>query len=181
VRPPHLPERKRPAGPNGDNRWNPAVESQAVRQYRFLLRTASPEAVEAAHAEALLLLGRSRRTVVLEAVREGLGTGQRQTPEEVLHLAHLITAGERRRPGAFLTTCDPEVLHDLAVHVILAEASFGLFGGYAAWDGAEPEAPSPGPDESAWGERWHDRLVSSPQHTDANGNPAKPTSVWEPF
>jgi hypothetical protein len=171
----------RPTTHTGDAHWDPTHESQAVRQYRFLLRTGPPEAVEAAHAEALLLLGRSRRTMVLEAVREGLGTGQHVTPEHVLHLAHLITAGERRWPGAFLTSCDPEVLHDLAVHLILAEASFGLLGGYAAWDGAEPDVPSAGPDESAWGERWHDRLVAYPRHADEQGQPTKPTGAWDPW
>jgi hypothetical protein len=38
------------------------------------------------------------------------------------------------------------VQQDLAARVLESEASFGLLGGYAHWDGAEPEPP----DDSLW-------------------------------
>ena len=51
----------------------------------------------------------------------------------------------------------------LATAVINSDACFGLFGGYAAWDGVEPQ-PTPDRDESEFGEAWHSAL-SSPEGT----------------
>ena len=69
-------------------------------------------------------------------------------------LAHLVTLGERRRPGV-LTTSVPELaLAALAHAVINSEPAFGLFTGYASWDGLDPEPPQEH-DDSEYGERWH--------------------------
>jgi hypothetical protein len=129
-------------------------EDLVVRQYRFLLRTAPADALEEAHAEALAAMGENRRAAVLRGVQSGLVAGLRLTPADVRPLAHLITLGERRAPGAFLDACEQHALRDLADHVVLAEASFALFGGYAGWDGIEPEQ-APEIDDSAFAERWH--------------------------
>ena len=176
-----MPELLRKAAHSNDLRWDPALESQVVRQYRFLLRTAPSDAIEAAHAEALQVMSRSRRRAVLDAVRDGLVTGLRLAADDVPHLAHLIPVGEGRAPGAFLCRCDPAALEDLAERVILAEASFGLFSAYAAWDGSEPDPPFVGPDDSAWGQSWHDRLVASAEYTDVYGQPKKATEAWDHF
>jgi hypothetical protein len=125
-----------------------------IRQYRFLLRTASIDALEAAHREALTAMSPDRKESVLQGVREGLVAGLRASPDDVRALAHLLTVGERRSPGAFLKSCDPATLHELAQAVLLSEASFGLFGGYDVWDGAEP-TQGPERDDSEFGERWH--------------------------
>ena len=117
-----------------------------VRQYRYLLRTAPPDAMEAAHAESLPRLGEADRAAVLAAVQTGLVAGQRLTPEAVPKIAHLVVNGEHRDPGAFLRACPPESLQALARTVIHSEAVFGLFGGYASWDGADPEPV----DDSKW-------------------------------
>jgi hypothetical protein len=53
-------------------------------------------------------------------------------------MAHLVTSGERRVPGALLASYPELVLQRLAALVIHDEAVFGLFDGYASWDGAEP-------------------------------------------
>ena len=113
-----------------------------VRQYRFLLREASPDAVEAAHAEALPRLPADQRQAVLGAVQLGLVAGQRLTPDDTTQLAHLIVLGERRTPNAFLSTCNPATLRVLSEAVVHSDACFGLFGPYAGWDGADPE-PEP--------------------------------------
>lgn len=122
------------------------VEDPVVRQYRYLLRTAPADAVEAAHAESLPRLGDADRAAVLRAVQTGLVAGQRLTPEAVTKIAHLLVSGEHRDPGAFLRACPPASLHELSREVIHSESAFGLFGGYAGWDGAEPEPV----DDSAW-------------------------------
>jgi len=118
-------------------------EDQTVRQYRFLLRTAPLDALQAAHHEALDHLDDSQCALVLAAVRDGLVAGQRLAPGDTGAIARLVSIGERRDPRAFLDACDPTVLHALADAVNQAEAAFGLFSGYAAWDGSDP-----GPRES---------------------------------
>jgi hypothetical protein len=122
------------------------------------LRTASTDALEAAHREALTAMSHDRKQSVLHAVREGLVAGLRASPDDVRAVARLLTIGERRSPGAFLKSCDPVTLHELAQYVIMSEASFGLFGGYDVWDGAEP-IQDPEADDSEFGERWHAHLA----------------------
>lgn len=116
------------------------VEDQAVRQYRYLLRTAPVDALEAAHTQALLRLSDAARAELLRTVQDILVTGMRLTPSDINSLGHLMTLGERRTPGALVSAYSPEPLHSLATEVIGSEAVFGLFGGYALWDGADPEA-----------------------------------------
>jgi hypothetical protein len=115
-------------------------EDPVVRQYRFLLRNAPPDAVEAAHVEALTQFGPEQRRVVLLAVQRGLVAGQRLQPSDARQIAHLIVLGERRTPNAFLASCEPESLHALAQAVIRSEACLGLFTQYSVWDGADPES-----------------------------------------
>ncbi|HEV7148422.1 MAG TPA: hypothetical protein VGN48_15635 [Pedococcus sp.] len=134
--------------------WEVDHEDLSVRQYRYLLRTAPLDAMEEAHVEVLSRLAPSRRAVVLRAVQEGLVAGLRLSPDDVRRIAHLIVLGERRSPGAFLRACPDQVLIPVAEGVIVAEASFGRFGGYAGWDGVEPPE-DPGRDDSAFAEPWH--------------------------
>jgi hypothetical protein len=129
------------------------LEDQTVRQYRYLLRTASPDALQAAHREALDRLDEGQRAAVLAAVRAGLVAGQRLTPDATGAIARLVSIGERREPRAFLDACDPLALQALADAVINAEAAFGLFAGYAAWDGADPAPRDAGADQGGGRQR----------------------------
>lgn len=122
------------------------VEDPVVRQYRYLLRSAPPDAMESAHRESLPRLSDADRAAVLTAVQTGLVTGQRLTPEAVPKIAHLLVTGEHRDPGAFLRACPQASLQALARTVIHSEAVFGCFGGYATWDGADPDPV----DDSKW-------------------------------
>jgi hypothetical protein len=122
------------------------LEDPVVRQYRFLLRTAPVDALEAAHAESLPRLSDADRAAVLSAVQTGLVVGQRLAPDATAKIAHLVVNGEHRTPGAFLHSWSPASLHALAHAVIHSQSCFGLFAGYASWDGAEPEPI----DDSAW-------------------------------
>jgi hypothetical protein len=121
-------------------------EDQSVRQYRYLLRTAPLDALQAAHDEALQHLSDVLRAGVLTAVQDGLVAGQRLRPGDTVAIARLVSIGERRNPRGFLDACDPTTLRALADAVNHAEASFGLFAGYAAWDGLEPAPTSLGED-----------------------------------
>ena len=157
-----------------------ADEDLVVRQYRFLLRTAPLDALEAAHVEALEAIGGHYRSAVLRAVQVGLVAGLRLGPDEVRPLARLISLGERRSPGAFLRASEPHVLRGLADAVVLAEASFGLFGGYAAWDGAEPSDDAWGTPwtDGGYGEPWHDALVTHVLYRDFSGGPSAPDGAF---
>jgi hypothetical protein len=150
-----------------------------VRQYRFLLRTAPLDALEAAHVEALAPMWRSRRSVVLRAVQEGLVAGARLDPDHVAPLAHLIVLGERRRPGDFLRACPRAVLTPLAGAVILSEAMFGRFGGYAGWDGTEPDLGEVGEwADGGFGEPWHDVLMNHVSYRTFTGAPSSPDTAF---
>jgi hypothetical protein len=153
-------------------------EDLVVRQYRFLLRTAPLDALEAAHVEALESLGPHQRSAVLRAVQVGLVAGLRLGHDEVGRLARLVALGERRAPGAFLRASEPHVLRALADAVVLAEASFGLFGGYAAWDGTDPAATEAGWSDGGFGEPWHDALVTRVVYRDFAGGPSSPDAVF---
>jgi hypothetical protein len=135
-------------------------EDPVVRQYRFLLRHAPADALEAAHDEALRALPPLLRAGLLRSVQERLVAGLRLGPGDVGALAHLMTLGERRTPGCVLAGIAPGPLRVLAEAVIDTEAAFGLFSGYAVWDGAEPEAPLLRGDMAGWDEAWHQRLGS---------------------
>ncbi len=119
-----------------------------VRQYRFLLRLAPPDAIEAAHADVLARFPEEQRHLILGGVRQGLLAGQRLGPADTKQIAHLIVRGERGSPNAFLTHCSPDVLSALARAVVHSEACSGLFAEYPAWDGADPQRD----DDPAWGD-----------------------------
>ncbi|MEO6413103.1 MAG: hypothetical protein ABIO48_11010 [Pedococcus sp.] len=123
-----------------------APEDQTVRQYRFLLRTAPMDALQAAHHEALDSLTEVARARVLTAVQEGLVAGHRLSPGDTVAIARLVSIGERRNPRGFLDACEPIALRSLAQAVNESEAVFGLFAGYAAWDGVDPEPADVGVD-----------------------------------
>jgi hypothetical protein len=151
-------------------------EDVVVRQYRFLLRTAPTDALEMAHVEAFSGLGWRDRGQVLAAVQDGLVAGLRLDRDDVRALAHLVTLGERRAPGAFLSALHPPSLRRLADLVVLAEASFGLFGGYAAWDGADPVAAEEPWTDSGFAERWRTPLTVRVVYRDVAGGPSTPDS-----
>lgn len=129
-------------------------EDQAVRQYRYLLRTAPLDALEAAHVEALSAIGPDHRETVLRTVQSELVAGAHLRPDDIGPLAHLVSLGERRSPGVLTSSIPEPALSVMAQALIDSEPAFGLFGGYAAWDGVDPTPPSEH-DDSEYGERWH--------------------------
>jgi len=138
-------------------RHAPAIdrpEDQAVRQYRFLLRTAPRDALEAAHVEALSAIGAQHRETILRTVQIALVAGAHLRADDVGPLARLMTLGERRGPGVLTSSIPEPALSELAQAVIDSEPAFGLFAGYASWDGVDPDPPTEH-DDSEYGERWH--------------------------
>lgn len=71
----------------------------AVERYRYLLRTAPPDAVEQAHTEAFAQLTPEQRRRVLEEVGSGLPANERAASDDPQSLARMATRAELRNPG----------------------------------------------------------------------------------
>ena len=133
------------------NSTKPEPQDDIVRQYRYLLRTAPSQVLEALHGAALADLSDEDRETVLRGVQDGLVAGARLASSDVTKIAHLLTLGERRTPGAFLRACGPGALQALARAVTESEAAAGLLDGYDAWDGADLEPAGVGEDHGGSG------------------------------
>jgi hypothetical protein len=88
-----------PAQPAGD-----ATDEQAIARYRYLLRTAPPEAIEQAHAEAFARLTPEQRQRLLQELASDMPDAERnaayRTGEAPGALARVATRAELREPGA---------------------------------------------------------------------------------
>jgi hypothetical protein len=71
----------------------------AVERYRYLLRTAPPDAVEQAHAEAFARLTPEQRRRVLDELGSGLPASERAATDDPQALARMATRAEMRNPG----------------------------------------------------------------------------------
>ena len=79
-------------------------DEQALERYRYLLRTAPPETIEEAHAEAFAQLTPEQRRMVLEELARELPEHERAAggryDDDPGSLARLATRTEMRQPGA---------------------------------------------------------------------------------
>jgi hypothetical protein len=89
--------RRRASSPYGEQPYGSADE-QAIERYRYLLRTAPPDQVEAAHAEAFGKLTPEQRRQVLEQLAAVPGA-ERPGGDDARSLARAATRAEIRRPG----------------------------------------------------------------------------------
>ena len=80
------------------------ADEQALARYRYLLRTAPPEAIEQAHAEAFAQLSPEQRRLALAAMSREVPEPERQAMQRdgasATALARAATRAELRRPGA---------------------------------------------------------------------------------
>ena len=78
-------------------------DEQAVARYRYLLKTAPPEAIEQAHAEAFAQLTPEQRRQVLQQVSQVTPDAERpvleRNPNDPQTLARAATRAEMRQPG----------------------------------------------------------------------------------
>lgn len=83
-------------------------DEQAVDRYRYLLRTAPPETIEEAHAEAFAKLTPEQRRMVLQELDSSVTPAERAAgvayDEEPRSLARLATRAEMRQPGTLERT-----------------------------------------------------------------------------
>jgi hypothetical protein len=74
-------------------------DERAVERYRYLLRTAPPDQVEAAHAEAFAKLTPEQRRQVLEQLAAATPASERPRGDDPQTLARAATRAELRQPG----------------------------------------------------------------------------------
>lgn len=77
-------------------------DEQALERYRYLLRTAPPEAIEQAHAEAFAKLTPEQRGQVLKELSQELPPSERgaaSAQPDPQSLARMATRAELREPG----------------------------------------------------------------------------------
>ncbi len=74
-------------------------DQQAIERYRYLLRTAPPEQIEQAHAEAFAQLTVDQRQQVLAQLAAVVPAGERPRTDDPATLARVATRAEIRQPG----------------------------------------------------------------------------------
>ncbi len=93
---------------SGSRRRALSEDEQAVERYRYLLRTAPPETIEEAHAEAFAKLTPEQRQLVLQELDITITPAERASgvtyDEAPRSLARLATRAEMRQPGALERT-----------------------------------------------------------------------------
>ncbi len=77
----------------------PSDDERAIERYRYLLRTAPPESIEAVHAEAFAKLTPEQRAQVYRSLAEQAPAGERISSDEPGALARAATRAELRSPG----------------------------------------------------------------------------------
>src|SRR5262245_10738429 len=89
--------REEPGRPPGEQ----LTDEQAIERYRYMLRTAPPETIEQAHAEAFAQLNDRQRRMVLEQLQQATPERERAAArsDDPQTLARLATRAEMRRPG----------------------------------------------------------------------------------
>jgi hypothetical protein len=80
------------------------LDEAAVERYRYMLRTAPPETIEQAHAEAFAKLTPEQRQKVLADVSAELPPSERATSDDPRSLARMATRAEMRNPGTMERT-----------------------------------------------------------------------------
>ena len=97
--PPYAPQPPAHPVPGGGLRPAAGDDERAVARYRYLLRTAPPEALEQVHAEAFARLTPEQRSQVLAELSRDLPAGERPPGADPQPLARSATRAELRQPG----------------------------------------------------------------------------------
>jgi hypothetical protein len=92
--PPNQPTAQHQAGTSGRD-----PDEVAVERYRYMLRTAPPETLEQAHAEAFAKLSPEQRRKVLEGLGNAVPASERVASDDPRSLARMATRAEMREPG----------------------------------------------------------------------------------
>ena len=86
-----------------------SADERALAQYRYMLQTAPPQAIEQAHAEAFAKLSPEQRSMLLQQLSAELPEAERSVAgvtakDDPRSLARLATRAEVRQPGTMERT-----------------------------------------------------------------------------
>jgi hypothetical protein len=79
-------------------------DQQAIERYRYMLRTAPPDDIERAHAEAFAQLSPDQRATVLRELSAQVPASEVATSDDPQSLARMATRAEMRQPGTIERT-----------------------------------------------------------------------------
>ena len=79
-------------------------DQQAIERYRYMLRTAPPDDIERAHAEAFAQLSPEQRATVLAELSRQVPASEAATSDDPQSLARMATRAEMRQPGTIERT-----------------------------------------------------------------------------
>jgi hypothetical protein len=129
-------ERERYREPRGSNdrrgRSPMSEDERAVERYRYLLRTAPPETIEQAHAEAFSQLTAEQRQVVLRELSATLPPHERIESDDPQTLARAATRAEMRQPGTIERTFNQPGLGNAGIGMggLMAGSFFSSIAGF---------------------------------------------------
>src|ERR671915_2100349 len=75
------------------------TDEQALERYRYLVRTAPPDAIEQAHEEAFAKLTPEQRQQALRDLNAAVPEHERATGDDPRSLARMATRADVNRPG----------------------------------------------------------------------------------
>jgi hypothetical protein len=79
-------------------------DQRAIERYRYMLRTAPPDDIERAHAEAFGQLTPEQRATVLRELSRQVPASEAATSDDPQSLARMATRAELRQPGTMERT-----------------------------------------------------------------------------
>ena len=88
-----------PAPQHASPQGGAPTDQQAIERYRYLLRTAPPDQIEEAHAEAFAQLTPQQRQEVLVQLAAAVPSSERPRSDDPRSLARAATRAEVRQPG----------------------------------------------------------------------------------
>ncbi len=88
-----------PARPGAEPGSDAKADEAAIARYRYMLKTAPPDKIEEAHAEAFAKLSPDQRRMVLAGLSEEVPPHERATSDDPRSLARMATRAEMRNPG----------------------------------------------------------------------------------
>jgi hypothetical protein len=132
-------------------------DQQAIERYRYMLRTAPPDDIERAHAEAFASLTPEQRQLVLRELSAQVPESERPTSDDPQQLARAATRAEMRQPGTMERTfgnvggpgLGGMFLSTLAGAFVGTAIANAFFGDPGADAGAANESADAGADSSA--------------------------------
>lgn len=133
----------------------PINDAQALERYRYMLRTAPPETLEQAHAEAFAKLSPEQRRTILAELTDAAPPAERAamsatSSEDPQALARAATRAEIRQPGVLERSLGSGamgfgggLLSSFAMGFVgsmVAQSFFSAIGGFAGEASPEPQA-----------------------------------------